>query len=168
MGKGEAEAAAQAIANCFAGTEVGDPRQPCAVASTKTFKLKLRYLDTSGKPREGVAYKLVVGAQIFEGATDAAGFFEHELPGGSTIADLTYDHELTFRLHIGKMATPNSPAGAQPRLSNLGFGSGDAVKGMLDLSTRDALLRLQHLAELAETSVCDGPTSAELTYRYGC
>jgi peptidoglycan hydrolase-like protein with peptidoglycan-binding domain len=68
---------------------------------------------------------------------------------------------------IGPIEDASAVAGAQARLSNLGFGAGDAPPGSLDDRTRRAVMRFQYKHGLPVTGDLDGATAARLKERHG-
>src|SRR5439155_952984 len=68
---------------------------------------------------------------------------------------------------IKSMDDASTPAGAQPRLSNLGYGAFDALAGVLDQITRLALARFQLRHELPASGDLDPTTAARLKERHG-
>jgi len=132
----------------------------------ETIHLRIVLVDLDHRPRDGVAYQLRVGSADFSGTTRADGAIDHEVPEGSTTGTLTYDG-YTHPLSIAQMEEPSTPKGAQPRLSNLGFGSGDALKGALDELTRLAVMRFQQRVGIDTSGELDDVTAAKLKERYG-
>jgi N-acetylmuramoyl-L-alanine amidase len=119
------------------GDRVVIPERPpkeieCATGATHTFKVKvprrkLRVVleDQDGTPLDGVAYKLVVGKETFEGETGGDGSIEHDLPIDATDGELELNgHSFPVRIgHLNPMAETDDGgrSGALSRLANLGF-----------------------------------------------
>jgi len=167
VGEESAKAASSAIdGESWGSGAPGSAIQSCPIIPTELFSLRIRLLDRSAQPRKHVRYKLIVGGLELEGFTDEGGAFEHQVPGGTKSGVLTYD-DCSWALQIGPLAPPNEAAGAQSRLRNLGCGSSNAVVGVVDQVTRDALSRFQTLHDLDPSGELDDPTAGKLGERHG-
>jgi N-acetylmuramoyl-L-alanine amidase len=127
--------------------------------------LRLFLRDDDGTPLAGKKYWLVTGNSGFEGRTDERGRLEQRIPPDARAADLVVwmDEEdveaevLAVSLQIGHLPPLEEPAGAQARLTSLGYPCGDAEmpaalrafqkarglpeSGALDAATLDRLRR---------------------------
>ena len=115
-----------------------------------------------GKVRAGEPYSLSIDGRLQQGRTDDEGVIDVFLPPGAQQGELHMDKDgWTLAIRFARMAPQDTVAGAQMRLSNLGFFDGDA-DGVIDESSRQALVRFQVAASLPVTCEFDTATLAEI------
>ena len=86
--------------------------------------LHLRFVDVEDKPRQGLAYKLIVGDQTFDGNTDDQGVIKQWIMPNAEKAQLTLQGERgeeIYPLAIGSLPPLHTQAGVLRRLQNLGY-----------------------------------------------
>ena len=116
------------------------------------FKLQLK---KNGEPRAGLAYTLHIDTATFSGKTDGSGWIEHVIaPGAKEGKVILTDTNETYELKLGHLDPPDSIAGVQQRLQNLGFYGGkiDGKEGNL---TRSGIQFFQKNKELAISGKID-------------
>jgi hypothetical protein len=134
--------------------------------------LELRVLDDQGAPVANADYTLTPdGADALTGRTDGDGVLRQDLPVAVESASLEVG-DLHFGLEIGHLSPLDGTddggvAGAQARLSNLGYRPGP-IDGILGPLTAAALRVFQSDEGLAVTGKLDDPTRTRLQARYGC
>ena len=100
-------------------------------AESKPFQVRL--CDPEHKPYADREYDITAGGQRFHGTTDGDGNLIEQVPKSATMADLTLWLEpaptgkhVRWQVHIEEELPPASdPVGAQIRLRNLGYFTGD-------------------------------------------
>jgi outer membrane protein OmpA-like peptidoglycan-associated protein/uncharacterized Zn-binding protein involved in type VI secretion len=129
-------------------------------------ELRIVLVGIDGDPRANMAYTLEIDGAELKGTTDGTGLLQHRIPKASKFGTLTYNNTVRV-LAIRALDPPSTPAGAQPRLSDLGFGAGDAQPAVLDARTEDAIARFQQRKQLQVTGKLDPATVAKLKETYG-
>jgi hypothetical protein len=129
----------------------------------------VRFLD-AGTPRAGLGYILVVDTLRREGMTDNDGILREPIPPQATLArvrlgDADSGEDYCFKL--GFLAPAHTIAGAQARLTNLGFKCGP-IDGVMGPQTRAALRKFQTARQIPVTGEPDQATKARLASEYGC
>jgi N-acetylmuramoyl-L-alanine amidase len=133
---------------------------------TTPSKLRLRFL-CDDRPLAGRFYVLDVRALVSEGYTDSDGWLEESIPSDATHGTLYLGEErIPFPLLLGHLDPPEQVTGAQGRLRNLGFLSGD-LTGNLDEATKEALAAFQKKHGLTETGDLDTQTQDKLKELHG-
>ncbi len=135
--------------------------------------LRLFLRDDDGLPLADKKYWLVVGHAGFEGRTDGRGLLEQKVPPEAQEADLVVwvdeqDIEaevLAVSLKLGHLPPAETPAGAQARLTGLGYTCGNA-EGTVDAGTQEAVKAFQKAQGLMVTGALDGPTVENLRKVY--
>ena len=120
------------------------------------------------EPRANEAYTLVIDGTSINGTTDGDGMVNQPLNPGAQKAQLILDggnevHQLALR-HIDPVDTIS---GAQGRLANLGFYSGE-ITGQMDDATTSAIVSFQTAYQLPQTGDMDAATQSRLESEYGC
>jgi hypothetical protein len=124
-------------------------------------KVKIRLL-IDDQPLANTPFRLAVDGRWIDGATDAAGMLEVNVPPLATEGSLVFtvmDSEQTFPLRFGGLDPVTEPSGAMQRLQQLGFNtSGDPA---------DAIGEFQNKAGLPVSGQMDDATRASLKDAYG-
>ncbi|MGC9972098.1 MAG: peptidoglycan-binding domain-containing protein [Bryobacteraceae bacterium] len=148
-----------------------------STAQTHTFRLKgipcrfnLRLQDAIGKPRAGIRYTLVVDGKKTTGSTGGDGLLSEIVSPNANQAVLTLHlgdgREEKYSLDLAYLNPADHASGAQARLKNLGYHSGE-ISGQMDEGTRKALGKFQQDAGLPVTRELDDATRDELVRRHG-
>jgi hypothetical protein len=133
--------------------------------------LRIRLIDDQDQPFDNLSYRLEVAGQTYEGITTQQGILEHQIPLVATAGKLALFHKRdegnpvvfwTLDLEITDLAGSGELAGAQARLSNMGFFAGEQITGQKDGQTVRALQRFQTRFKVADKSGAVD-TSGELT-----
>jgi N-acetylmuramoyl-L-alanine amidase len=122
-----------------------------------------------GEPRRNEPYTLEVDGQVFTGILDPEGKFEQAIPGNARKGKLIVgegEDAKEYPLKLGGLDPVDSLAGVQARLTNLGFGAGEATGGMNE-KTEAAVRKFQAKHGLPETGVADQATRAKLKEIHG-
>jgi hypothetical protein len=133
--------------------------------------LRIRLIDDQDQPFHNLSYRLEVAGQTFEGITTQQGVLEHQISIVATAGRLVLLHRpddgdpvvfWTLDLEIADLAGSGELAGAQARLNNMGFFTGEQITGQRDGQTVRALQRFQTRFKVADKSGAVD-TSGELT-----
>ncbi len=152
----------------------------CATGQVHRFRRRgvptqvlFRVQAADGTPFPSRPYTLVVGSHTYAGSTDGDGRIEHFVVPSSRTGELTVDlgadHEPAYAqwtLQIGFLDPAASLAGAQGRLTSLGYHDGSEA-GELGEATRAALARFQADQGLEPTGAADETTLERLKTAYG-
>lgn len=132
-------------------------------------QLQLTLVDGEDRPLAGEPYRIEIDDRVLGGRTDAAGSLVENIRAGATEATLVYGDPELWRtpVKIVPMPGPDTLAGAQMRLNNLGLCAPEAVHGHLDEQTGRALLRFQALQGIPATGRLDPATIARLRQAHG-
>lgn len=124
-------------------------------------RIRVQLFDVE-TPRASQAYELEVGGTVYRGTTDDKGTLEEWVPPDAREAHLTIgDDQAVFVLKLGHLDPMDELAGAQKRLTNLGYPCGEQP-GQMDDATHDALRSFQRRFRLKETGEFDDDTKARL------
>lgn len=150
-----------------AGAPTGSTRAFTLSTGTRHLRLSLR--DSVGEALAKKPYLLLLGQQVLEGATDAEGFLEHQVPLGADTASLECEGhcwELALGTLLPMRETPDDGvAGAQARLINLGYALNPT--GRMTLELRSAIRAFQHHNGLSITGRLDAETVQRLEEQHG-
>jgi hypothetical protein len=132
--------------------------------------IRLRFLDEDGEPMSG-DYVFKGGDLERKGSLDGDGVLEQKIPADVTPAEVTIG-ELTRVVLIGHLnplsdTDDDGVSGAQSRLVNLGYVTGD-IDGQLGPMTQAALREFQADHGLDVTGELDDDTVAKLADEHGC
>jgi type VI secretion system secreted protein VgrG len=143
------------------------------MAEPKKKPLKLKLSDAEYTAYGNRKYQLLVDGDIYEGTTTADGVVDKEVPeeAGSLqlvawLGDYPTGEKRTWALTPVAMAPPTDVRGAQLRLTNLGYRTGEPT-GTLDKETEKALASFQSDAGLPVTGRLDEDTAAKLGEVHG-
>ncbi len=144
--------------------------QSSASATPETRRIDVRAVDDSHRTLANRKYQLRVQGQTLEGTTDGDGVVSVDVPRDARIVTLTVwpddppkRRALSWDLRVSELASAESLAGAQQRLSNLGLYHG-AAHGEVDGATRKALREFQRIQGLSETGELDDDTRSKLSH----
>lgn len=144
-----------------------------AATLVKKRPLKIKLSDAEFTAYASRKYQLIVDGDIYEGTTTADGVVDKEVPEDAKslelvvwLGDYPTGERRTWVLASVSMPPAGDPRGAQIRLQNLGYRSGEAT-GTLDDDTRKAIASFQSDAGLPVTGVLDKATAAKLTETHG-
>jgi hypothetical protein len=144
------------------------------VVKLPTRELKVRLLDSKGKPIANETYAITIGDDLRSGQTDGDGYVVQTFQRRARVATIRI-LDRTIALSFGELDplkdVPDSGAsGARERLRNLGYDVGEDGAGDEDLDhgTRTALALFQHHAALEVTGTLDDATTAKLIELHGC
>jgi N-acetylmuramoyl-L-alanine amidase len=132
--------------------------------------IRIRFLDDEGLPMSG-AYVFKAGNLERNGSLDGEGVLEQKIPANITRAEVTIG-ELTRTVLIGHLnplsdTDDDGISGAQARLVNLGYGTGE-IDGQTGPMTQAALREFQADHGLDVTGDLDQATIAKLADEHGC
>ena len=130
--------------------------------------VRLRVLDRD-RPVANQPYTLVIDGRTFEGTTDADGKLEVGIPGDAERGKLQVGVEpevYEYELVLGDIDPIHEVAGVKQRLSNLGFGCGDAGD-RAGPEFKAAVRAFQSRKGIAETGQMDEATRAALLDEHG-
>jgi N-acetylmuramoyl-L-alanine amidase len=132
--------------------------------------IRLRFLDEEGKPMSG-DYVFKAGDLERTGALDGDGVLEQKIPADITRAEVTIG-QLRRTILIGHLnplsdTDDNGTSGAQARLVNLGYATGE-IDGQQGPMTQAALREFQADHDLDVTGELDDDTIAKLNDEHGC
>jgi type VI secretion system secreted protein VgrG len=137
----------------------------------KPFKLKLS--DAEYGVYANKTYHVLVDGARYEGTTDGDGLVDQQIPkyAKAVTVRLWTDAyptgpQKTWTIKMDELASADSPRGAQQRLANMGYFSGDP-KDALDDATRAALRDFQAHVGLPTTGELDTATVAKLGALHG-
>ena len=138
---------------------------------TKPFKIKVA--DAMHEPYADRHYVLLAGSEKLEGETGADGDIDVSIPEAATTVDLTVwvgeyptSEKRRFQITVEELGAPDTPAGAQRRLRNLGFYAGEA-EAELTQAGKDALRAFQFAHELDPSGDLDPATVGKLKEVHG-
>jgi N-acetylmuramoyl-L-alanine amidase len=126
-------------------------------------KLSLRLLF-DGEPRRNEPFNLEVNGEIKNGTTDSDGNLTAFIPPNAKTGKLTIgsgERFMEYQLELGRLDPSSEISGAQKRLNNLGFHSGQA-DGQLNEDTKKALAAFQAFSGIAVTGELDDATKGKL------
>ncbi len=129
------------------------------VLKTTPARLNLE-LRWGGEPRAGEAYELKIGSQVRTGVLGSKGELSEPIVPDVSAAVLVVGEggrRTEMALQIGSLLPASALAGAQTRLVNLGYLSGE-IDGSWDAPTRKALQHFQRDAGLDATGELDQET----------
>jgi hypothetical protein len=139
---------------------------PCATGSKHRFRrraipeiLRLQVL-ANGAPRGGVPYEIEIDGSLRSGTTDSDGVINEPISPDARRGMLRIAGQ-SIVLAFGYLEPVNVAAGAQQRLTNLGFDCGNP-DGILDADTVAAIRRFQERFGLTITGELDTATLAEI------
>lgn len=129
------------------------------------IKFQLRLLS-GGKPRNGLKYRLAIdGSNVGEGTTDGEGWIRQPLSPDACSARLTLlpdgQPPETHTLVLSGLDPIDTVSGAQSRLANLGYYTGES-SGELDDATVAAVSGFQKGLGLPATGQLDDATLSKL------
>jgi hypothetical protein len=132
--------------------------------------IRIRFLDEEGLPMSG-DYVFKAGNLERKGSLDGDGVLEQKIPASIRRAEVTIG-ELTRTVligHLNPLSDTNDAgiSGAQARLVNLGYGTGE-IDGEVGPMTQAALREFQADHGLEVTGVLDQATIAKLAEEHGC
>ena len=133
-------------------------------------KLRLCLKDDLHQPYANTKYRLRVGFDQWEAATDGAGMVEQEIQADATDGEITLfprggtkpDEGYTFSLQVGDLDPVDEMSGIDARLINLGFGPVDAEGSLSDEDREEALNAFQDKFGLAVTGQLTDETKNKL------
>ena len=135
------------------------------------FKMKLT--DAAFAPYAGKKYQLLADGLTLEGTTDGQGNVDKQIPKDAKaitvvawIGDYPTGEKRTWSLRGMAMPPETTLEGAQLRLQNLGYYSGDPSK-QLDQATKGALASFQTDQGLPVTAKLDAATAAKIKAAHG-
>jgi outer membrane protein OmpA-like peptidoglycan-associated protein len=104
--------------------------------------LRIRLVDSEGKPKAGEPYVFVVAGARASGTSDRNGFVDLRVPSTTGAGTLEMQGQ-SVRIEIEPLPVVTSVSGVQVRLRNLGFYFGP-VDGVTSEVTREAIRSFQH------------------------
>jgi type VI secretion system secreted protein VgrG len=135
------------------------------------FKLKLS--DAEYGVYANKKYHLLVDGATYEGTTDGEGVLEKQLPKDAKALTIVLwngeypaGEEKRWTIRMGPMAAADTARGAQERLGNLGYFTGEPKDEMDDV-TRAAIRDFQAHAGVPATGELDAPTVEKLNTVHG-
>lgn len=138
---------------------------------TKPFKIKVA--DAMHEPYADRHYVLLAGSEKLEGETGADGDIDVSIPESATTVDLMVwvgeyptSEKRRFQVTVEELGAPDTPAGAQLRLRNLGFFAGEA-EAELTQAGKDALRAFQFAHEIEPSGDLDATTVEKLKEVHG-
>jgi type VI secretion system secreted protein VgrG len=147
-------------------TQLQPPSSKSAPTNPNTFGLVALGPDHS--PLANCKYLLELGGVTTEGTTDASGTVTGSPPAGVTtgrctvwISDFPEGPRVTIDISLEALEPASDVKGAQKRLRNLGYYTGQS-SGELSHHLRDAVLVFQLTHSLPRTGLLDDPTVAKL------
>ncbi len=151
-----------------ASTQTRDP----APDESKPFMVQL--CDAAFKPYANKTYDLMVAGKEFHGSTDGQGNVHEQVPKSATVADLTLwlkppptGTHLRWQVRIeDQLPAPSDIRGAQIRLRNLGYFTGDP-DGEASEGLSDAIRAFQRDQDLPNDGELGGATLGKLTKAHG-
>ena len=130
-------------------------------------KLKLRFLDDSGKPRTNLQFVLDVDGKEFTGVTDGEGAINISIPPNAKRGRLVFESENEeYDLPLGHLDPVDEISGIQARLKGLGHYQGETT-GTLDEKTQAAIREYQTSAGAEPTGEIDESIKGKLQDAYG-
>jgi N-acetylmuramoyl-L-alanine amidase len=157
--------------------DVRTREESCATDSAHTFLLRqithvhrIVLLDSDGKPRESLRYKITIkGGSTKSGTTGSDGVVEVSILPNAREGELVVYSDLgeeTYELHLGAMDPPTTVSGIQARLNNLGYSCGE-VDGLMGPKTAGALKCFQKDQNLTASGKVDDGTRDALVRLHG-
>ncbi len=155
---------------------VKEPKlEDCPTEQRHTFqltvpgtRLRLVLKDQQGQPLDNKPYRLVVDGRRYDGKTDGNGLVEHKISPDASEGEIEirYDdaHPEKFykwTLRIGELDPLDELAGAQARLSNLGYAPGP-IDGLMGPKTQAAIKAFQKDQGLNVSGMLCGQTIQKL------
>jgi type VI secretion system secreted protein VgrG len=135
--------------------------------------LRLRLTDVAMKPYANKDYVLRAHGMRIDGKTDPDGVIEADLPGEAKTAEITLWIEprptgktKRYVVNLGELAPPETVAGVEVRLRNLGYYWG-ASQSEIAGDLAGALRNFQQDHGLEPTGRLDAPTRSKLVEIYG-
>jgi N-acetylmuramoyl-L-alanine amidase len=118
------------------------------VVKNRMIDFRVKLFDADGEPLGDEPFTFVVNNRCIQGNTDSDGVVTARISANATNGKLTLDRTgECYDLCFGYLDPPNSVAGVQARLNNLGFSCGE-VDGNAGPFTREAWLAfLQEIGE---------------------
>jgi hypothetical protein len=104
-------------------------------------RLELRFLDSEGQPRTGLAYEFQVDGAMSTGTTDGSGWLREKIRPDALSAHLRLETGEEYEIEIGKLWPGNTIRGLQQRLQNLGYSCASDQPDRLESGTVSALER---------------------------
>jgi type VI secretion system secreted protein VgrG len=142
-------------------------------AEVKKKLLKIKLSDAELTAYGNRKYQILVDGDLYEGTTTPEGLVEKEVPEEAKSLQLVVwlgeyptGEKRSWVLARVPVTPPTDVKGAQVRLQNLGYRSGDAT-GILDDGTKKALASFQSDAGLPPTGMLDDATAAKLAETHG-
>jgi hypothetical protein len=137
---------------------------------TKSLYAQVHMLlnDPSGNPYAAKNWELKVNDRVYKGTTDAEGTVQQKVPASAIEGALTLflddagEHKLEWTVEISGLDSVDTDGGAQTRLNNLGYHTGDDEKGTVGESTKRAVSNFQNDHGLEMTGELDQATRARL------
>jgi N-acetylmuramoyl-L-alanine amidase len=124
-------------------------------------------LMCGGEPQADLSYSINVAGDWQSGSTDGNGYLSISIPPDARRAQLLIGEDPDeIELSFGHMDPCSEVSGAQARLVNMGFYTGE-IHGTMDDATCDALRTFQRAHELDETGDLDQETQDKLRDVYG-
>jgi type VI secretion system secreted protein VgrG len=137
-------------------------------AEVKKRPIKIKLSDAEFTAYGNRKYQILVDGDVYEGTTTPGGIVDKQVSEDAKslqlvvwLGDYPTGEKRTWVLASVPMPPPTDVKGAQLRLQNLGYRSGDAT-GTLDDDTRKALASFQSDAGLPPTGMLDEATAAKL------
>jgi type VI secretion system secreted protein VgrG len=135
----------------------------------QTKSVDLTFVGPDHSPLANRKVLLDIAGQSSQGNTDGSGKITATVPEGATSAtctiwtgDFPEGSRVTYNVALASFDPATTIKGAQQRLKNLGYYSGE-ITGKMNYATRDALLVFQHAHDLSTTGLLDGATSDRLS-----
>jgi len=160
----------EVLLNCK-GDEADDVLEDGTLPEMKHVTLTLA--DGAFVPYSKKEYILTAGGRKYEGTTAADGKIELNLPLSAESAQVAVflkerptGKKVEYRVKLADVPAPNTPAGAQLRLRNLGY-HWAKPSGEMDEQTRLALQAFQTDHEIKPSGELDDATTAKLTELHG-
>lgn len=125
-----------------------------------TFTMQL--LNARREPMKSIEYTLHVNGLEFKDTTDDAGFLSQQIDAAATTGKITVG-ATSMDLVFEDLDPPNTPLGAQQRLSNLGFADIDRANGQSDPEFGELLASFQESEGIPVTGALDSNTENGLT-----
>jgi N-acetylmuramoyl-L-alanine amidase len=131
-------------------------------------KVDLLLSDPAGKPYKRKRYELKVGENVYKGRTSAEGKLKRKVPADAKEGELAIflddaaGTKVEFVIELGGLPPHDTQAGAQVRLHNLGYSTGDDERGKHGPGTERALRAFQQDQELPVTGELDAITRDRL------
>jgi hypothetical protein len=135
-------------------------------------RVRLTMVGDDDGPHAECRYVLKVGAETFEGRTDAEGTLSHEVPIRETTGTLTLwtsgaDEPEEYELQLGGLSSVTTKDGLGQRLSNLGLVAEDGDDAALLVAINE--LRRRHGQEPVDSlDAVDPVTRSAVAMAYGC